>query len=428
MNQTPLPITVLSGFTGAGKTTLVDALLANAEGVRIGAVTYSKAASGADRETTELPNGCLLLTLADRSMPALEHAITWIAQQQRFDAIVVETPGIAQPMTIAEHLAFGDDDDATLEGRAHLDTFVTVIDAGSFLRDYASSDSLAERGLSLEGHDDEADQTVVETLVEQIEFCDVIVINKIDLASADQVAKIADILRALNPRASHIQTQSLLPSGNVHPADLLNTGRFDFDATASAPGWLAILNGEQAENDAPDASGVGHFVYRARRPFHPERLWTLLHEEWPGVLRAKGFFWLATRSDVGGSLSQAGGTVRHGPAGLWWAAQDRSEWPVDDPELEAEIVAEWYGDPDDNSIGDRRQELVLIGSNLDPAIWQDKFDACLVTDDEWTLDADALHRLPDPFPAWEVEDHDHDNDHDRDHHHGPGCDCDDHRH
>ncbi|WP_250518450.1 GTP-binding protein [Caballeronia sp. ATUFL_M1_KS5A] len=418
MNQMPLPITVLSGFTGAGKTTLVDALLANAAGVRIGAVTCSKAASGADRETTELPNGCLLLTLGSRSMQALESAISWIAEQQRFDAIVVETSGIAEPMTIAEHLAFGDDDDATLAGHAHLDTFVTVIDAASFLRDYASADSLAERGLSPEGHDDEDDRTVVETLIEQIEFCDVIVINKIDLASADEIEKVARILHGLNPRALQVRAQS----GDVPIGDVLNTGRFDFDATASAPGWLAILNGEHPSADEPDAFGVGHFVYRARRPFHPERLWNLLHQEWPDVLRAKGFFWLATRSDVGGSLSQAGGTVRHGPAGLWWAAQDRSEWPTDDPELEAEIVAEWYGDPDDNSIGDRRQELVLIGLNLDPAVWQDRFDACLLTDDEWARGPDAWRSFADPFPAWEVEDHDHEHDH------GPDCDCDDHRH
>jgi G3E family GTPase len=425
MNQTPLPITVLSGFIGAGKTTLVDALLANAEGIRIGAVTCGKAASGAERETTDLPNGCLVLTLGDPSMETLESAITWIAEQQRFDAIIVESSGIANPITIAEHLAFGDDDDAALAGRAHLDTFVTVIDAATFLRDYASSDSLAERGLSQEGHGDEDDQTVVETLIEQIEFCDVIVINKIDLAGADEVERIARILHGLNPRALQVRAQS----GNVSSGDVLNTGRFDFDATASAPGWLAILNGEHAASDEPDASGIGHYVYRARRPFHPERLWNLLHQEWPGVLRAKGFFWLATRSDVGGSLSQAGGTVRHGPAGLWWAAQDRSEWPIDDPELEAEIVAEWYGDPDDNSIGDRRQELVLIGENLDRTAWQARFDACLLTDDEWALGLDGWHRFADPFPAWDVEEHDHDHDHDNDHHdHGPDCDCEDHRH
>ncbi|SAK42381.1 CobW/P47K family protein [Caballeronia hypogeia] len=421
MNQTPLPITVLSGFTGAGKTTLADALLANAEGVRIGAVTCGKSVAGADRQTTELPNGCLLLTLSDRSMDAVEGAITWIAEQKRFDAVIVESSGFADPIAIAEHLAFGDDDDATLAGRAHLDTFVTVIDAASFMHDYASSDSLAERGFAAAHQsDDDEDKTVVEMLIAQIEFCDVIVINKTDLAGSDEVEKIARILHALNPRALQLRAQS----GYVPVGEVLSTGRFDFDATASAPGWLAILNGDDSSGDEPDAIGVNHFVYRARRPFHPARLWNLLHQEWPGVLRAKGFFWLATRSEVGGSLSQAGGTVRHGPAGVWWAAQDRSEWPADDPELEAEIVAEWYGDPDDNSVGDRRQELVLIGLDLDPAAWQDKFDDCLLTDDEWALGPQAWTRFDDPFPAWEVEEHDHD--HDRDH--GPDCDCEDHRH
>lgn len=135
-------------------------------------------------------------------------------------------------------------------------------------------------------------------------------------------------------------------------------------------------------------------------------------------------FWLATRSVVGGSLSQAGGTLRHGPAGVWWAAQDRSEWPTDDPELEAEIVAEWFGDADDNSVGDRRQELVLIGTRLDTDAWRVKFDACLLTDEEWSLGAENSHRFDDPFPAWDVEDHDHDQDHD----HGPDCGCETHSH
>lgn len=321
-------------------------------------MTNGQAAQRADRETVELPNGCLLLTFGDLSMEALERSSAWLAQQERFDAIVVELPGIADPMSIAENLAFGDDD-ATLAGRAHLDTFVTVIDAGRFMRDYASSDSLAERGLPAAHHDasddDESDRTVTETLVAQIEFCDVLVINKIDLVSDEEVETIGRILHALNPRAVQVQSKS----SNVPPDEILNTGHFDFDATANAPGWLQILNDEHASGDEADASRADHFVYRARRPFHPERLWNLLHEEWPGILRAKGFFWLATRSDVGGSLSQADGTCRHGPAGVWWAAQDRSEWPTDDPELEAEIVAEWYGDPDDNSTG----ALAIVGRN-----------------------------------------------------------------
>jgi G3E family GTPase len=403
MNQTPLPVTVISGFTGAAKSALLDSLLANEEGTRVGVIAFGS--PEVPDETRDLPNGCRRVTLPDHSLEAIEHAIVMLADAQRFDAIAIESPAMLDPMEIAEQLAFGDDDDAALAGRARLDTFVTVIDAAHFLRDYASAETLAG---------DADGKTVVEALVEQIEFCDVVVIDE-----ADDTPRIAQLIHAMNPRAHRL----IARDGDVPPGDVLDTGRFDFDATASAPGWLAILNGEApAPDDGGEASDIGHFVYRARRPFHPERVWNLLHREWPGVLRAKGFFWLATRGEVGGSLSQAGGTLRHGPAGVWWAAQDRSEWPTDDPELEAEIVAEWFGDADDNSVGDRRQELVLIGENLDAAAWQSRFDACLLDDDEWSRGPDAWRDYADPFPAWDIEEHDHD------HEHGPDCGCDDHDH
>ena len=191
-------------------------------------------------------------------------------------------------------------------------------------------------------------------------------------------------------------------------------GRFDFDAASSAPGWLASLehdhqHGHDHSGEA-DEFGIGNFVYRARRPFHPERLWALLHEEWKGVLRSKGFFWLATRNDIAGSLSQAGGACRHGPAGMWWAAQDRSEWPDGDDELTAEIAADWHGDANDFSVGDQRQELVMIGVGIEPAVWSAKFDACLLTDDEYALGPQGWLQFDDPFPAWDFdaeEDHDH---------------------
>ena len=377
MNQ-PLPVTVLAGLPSVGKTTLLDHLLADHAGI---AVVRGR-------------------------IDDLSSEINRIAAEGRFNAIVVEASGTDDPQVIAESLVFDND-------IAHLDTIVTVVDAESFSPDYASTDSLSERGLASEDHDD---RTVVEALIAQIEFCDVIVINKTDLVDTGALAKLRRILHALNPRAELIDAHH----GVVPASELVSTDRFDFDATSSAPGWLAMLNADSdsASEVAADDLGVGGFVYRARRPFHPERLWALVHQEWPGVLRCKGFFWLATRSDIGGSLSQAGGALRHGPAGMWWAAQERREWPTGDAELEAEIAADWYGDADDMTIGDRRQELAMIGTGLDESHWRAAFDACLVTDEEWSQVLEGL--LVDPFPSWEMDEDEHDHDH---HDHGDDCDC-----
>ena len=381
MNQ-PLPVTVLAGLPGVGKTTLLDHLLAHHAGTAIAVVRGR--------------------------IDDLSGEISRAAAEARFDAIVVEASGTEDPQVIAENLVFDND-------VAHLDTIVTVVDADSFSRDYASTDSLSERGLADDDHDD---RTVVEVLIAQIEFCDVIVINKTDLVDTAALAKLRRILHALNPRAELIDARQ----GAVAASELVNTDRFDFDATSSAPGWLAMLNADPDWALAPTADDldVGGFVYRARRPFHPERLWALVHQEWPGVLRCKGFFWLATRTDIGGSLSQAGGALRHGPAGMWWAAQERSEWPTGDAELEAEIAADWFGDADDMTIGDRRQELAMIGTGLDEPHWHAAFDACLVTDDEWSQASKGL--LADPFPSWEMDEDDHDHDH------GDDCDCGAHGH
>jgi G3E family GTPase len=281
---------------------------------------------------------------------------------------------------------------------------VTVVDAFNFLRDYSSADALAERGIAASKEDD---RTLVELLIEQIEFCDALVVNKADLVSADDLTRLQRILARINPRA----VQLVARFGVVPLDEVLDTNRFDFDEASSAPGWLASLHHEHDHSGEADEYGIGNFVYRARRPFHPERLWTLLHEEWKGVLRSKGFFWLATRNDIAGSLSQAGGACRHGPAGMWWAAQDRSEWPDGDDELAAEIAADWYGDANDFSIGDRRQELVMIGVGIEPAVWRAKFDACLLNDAEYALGPQGWLQFNDPFPAWDFDaedDHDHD--------------------
>ncbi|WP_354685875.1 GTP-binding protein [Cupriavidus necator] len=406
-----LPVTVLSGFPGAGKTTLLNHLLAQGAGGRVAVLVCGEqggqtlAPLPAGCEATVLPSGEDLLAEAAR-----------LAAEGRFDALLVEADGLDDPLAIAEGFLFEAEHGAGPDAAPQPDTLVTVVDAASFLRDLNEAEFLADRGLS-QAEDD--DRTVAELLVAQVEFCDVIVLNKADLAGAAELPRLRAVLHALNPRADIVEAVY----GKVPPQRVQDTGRFDFEANADAPGWLAALRGEAPAADT--TSGVSTLVYRQRRPFHPQRFADLIHTEWlrehGSVLRSRGLFWLASRMDTAGDWNQAGGVCRHGGAGAWWAALDPAEWPADAAER-AEIEADMRVDGAPARFGDRRQELVLTGLDLDHAALQDRLDACLLSDAEMAAGVDAWAAYPDPFPAW-VDDFDDDHGHDHGHSHGDDCGC-----
>jgi G3E family GTPase len=265
---------------------------------------------------------------------------------------------------------------------------VTVVDGFNFLHDYSSQDYIADRGESL-GEEDQ--RTVVNLLVEQVEFCDVIVLNKTDLLSPEDVSRLEAILHTLNPRADIVHARF----GQIPLERILNTNRFDFEQAADAPGWLQELRGEHIPET--EEYGISSFVYHARRPFHPARFHQWINQEWPGVIRSKGYFWLASRPGLVGSWSQAGPVTRHELGGLWWVAVPQEEWPQD--EDNRRIILERWVEP----YGDAQQELVMIGIEMDKAALRQAFDACLLNDAELAAGPEAWVRYEDPFPQWAID-------------------------